>query len=78
MTDIVEMLRQTLVGEDTDEAMWARIARARREAANEIERLRAALMRVLQYENKCDQTGAPCREPARCSCYLESETWFHD
>jgi hypothetical protein len=43
----------------------------------EIERLRAGLMRVLQYENKCDQTGKPC-DVARgcpCACSLEAETW---
>ena len=37
--DIVERLRETLTGEDTDEAMWQRIVRERREAADEIVRL---------------------------------------
>jgi hypothetical protein len=45
MTDIVERLRQTLVGEDTDEAMWRRIASERREAAATIEALRVKLHR---------------------------------
>ncbi len=41
----------------------------------EIDRLRAGLLRVMQYENKCDQTGQPCRSPDRCACSLEAETW---
>ena len=45
------------------------------DAADEIERLRAGLLRVMQYENKCDQTGQPCRSPDRCACSLEAETW---
>jgi hypothetical protein len=35
----------------------------------------AGLLRVLQHENKCDQTGQPCRSSARCACSLEAETW---
>ena len=45
MTDIVMRLRETLVGEDTDEAMWRRIASERREAADTIEALRVKLHR---------------------------------
>ena len=45
MTDIVERLRETLVGEDTDEEMWRRIARERAEAAETIEALRVKLHR---------------------------------
>jgi hypothetical protein len=45
MIDIVKRLRETLVGEDTDEAMWRRIARERREAADTIEALRVKLHR---------------------------------
>jgi hypothetical protein len=45
MTDIVKRLRETLVGEDTDEDMWRRIARERREAADTIEALRVKLHR---------------------------------
>jgi hypothetical protein len=41
----------------------------------EATRLRAGLMRVIQYEQKCDQTGQPCRSPDRCACSLEAETW---
>lgn len=48
-------------------------------AADEIERLRAGLMRVLQYENKCDETGRPCGDdPERCACRLEAYTWMED
>jgi hypothetical protein len=35
----------------------------------------AGLLRVLQYENKCDQTGKPCDALRRCACSLEAETW---
>jgi hypothetical protein len=45
MSDIVKRLRETLVGEDTDEDMWRRIARERREAADTIEALRVKLHR---------------------------------
>lgn len=38
--DIVDRLRETLTGEDTDEAMWRRIYAERREAAGAIEMLR--------------------------------------
>ena len=48
------------------------------EAADEIERLQAGLLRVMQYEQKCDQTGQPCRSPDRCACSLEAETWCED
>jgi hypothetical protein len=65
MTDIVERLRS---GEDGLEYA----------AANEIERLRAGLMRAMQYDNKCDQTGNACREPSKCGCYLEAEAWCDD
>jgi hypothetical protein len=41
----------------------------------ERDRLRAGLLRVMQYENKCDQTGQPCRSPDRCACSLEAEAW---
>ena len=44
-TDIVARLRETLTGEDTDEAMWKRIIRERREAADTIEALRIKLHR---------------------------------
>ena len=41
----------------------------------ERDRLRAGLLRVMQYENKCDQTGQPCRSPDRCACSLEAAAW---
>jgi len=44
-TDIVARLRETLTGEDTDEAMWRRIARERAEAADTIVALRVKLHR---------------------------------
>lgn len=44
-TDIVTRLRETLTGEDTDEAMWQRIVRERAEAADTIEALRVKLHR---------------------------------
>jgi chromosome segregation ATPase len=45
------------------------------ELGSEIVRLRAGLMRVLQYENKCDQTGQSCDGPRGCACSREAETW---
>lgn len=45
MSDIVERLRQTLTGEDTDEAMWKRITMERKEAAETILSLRIKLHR---------------------------------
>jgi hypothetical protein len=71
MTDIVERLRERWA--DTSEEAADEIERLRAER----DRLRAGLMRVLQYENKCDQTGKPC-DVARgcpCACSLEAETW---
>ncbi len=62
MTDIVERLRS---GEDGLEYA----------AADEIARLQAGLMKAMQYENKCDQTGKPCREPSKCGCHLEAGVW---
>jgi len=41
----------------------------------EIERLRASVMRYVQQSNACERTGVPCREPARCGCWLEAQTW---
>jgi hypothetical protein len=43
--DIVVRLRGTLTGEPTDEAMWQRIVRERREAADTIVALRTKLHR---------------------------------
>ncbi len=44
-TPIVTRLRETLTGEDTDEAMWRRIVRERQEAADAIVALRVKLHR---------------------------------
>ena len=63
MADIVERLRS---GEDGLEYA----------AAYEIERLREGLMKAMQYENKCDQTGKPCSDA--CGCRLEAEAWCDD
>lgn len=41
----------------------------------EATRLRAGLMRVIQYENGCDQTGRSCDASKECACSLEAETW---
>jgi hypothetical protein len=73
MTDIVERLRTegALAGHYDTPAI-------QRQAADEIERLQAGLLRVMQYEQKCDQTGQPCRSPDRCACSLEAETWCED
>jgi hypothetical protein len=72
MTDIVERLRLLQSG-----AAWycEETSATLEDAADEIERLRAGLLRVMQYENKCDQTGQPCRSPDRCACSLEAEAW---
>ena len=45
-------------------------------AADEIERLQAGLMKAMQYENECDQTGKPCGDA--CVCRLEAEAWCND
>jgi len=74
MTDIVERLRSPEVFLSTS-GMFSPVAH---EAADEIEWLRAGLMRFAQYENECDQTGKPCREPSRCGCYLEGKGWCND
>lgn len=41
----------------------------------EATRLRAGLMRVIQYENGCDQTGRSCDASKKCGCSLEADTW---
>lgn len=48
------------------------------EAADEITRLRSGLMKSVQYDNKCDQTGRSCREDGPCGCQKEAETWLED
>lgn len=42
------------------------------DAADEIERLRAAWLRVIQAENTCGVTGRPC-DARRCGCAAEQE-----
>ncbi len=44
-------------------------------ALAERDRLQAGLMRVIQYENGCDQTGRSCDASKKCGCSLEAETW---
>lgn len=52
---------------------------AERDAARaELEALRAALMRCVQYENDCGQTGRSCRETVPCACQREAEAWRHE
>jgi len=41
----------------------------------ERDRLQAGLLRVMQYEQKCDQTGQSCDGPRGCACSREAETW---
>jgi hypothetical protein len=48
------------------------------EVQAERDRLRAGLFRVLQYENKCDQTGQPCDASMRCCCSLEADSWCEE
>ena len=49
--------------------------RRRIQAEAERDRLQAGLLRVLQYEKKCDQTGKACDAWRGCACSLEAETW---
>lgn len=48
------------------------------EAQREAAWWKTGLMRSVQYDNKCDQTGSPCKELSMCACYLEAEAWCHD
>ena len=75
MTDIVERLRAVDHMSVEDCFLQSSLFAT---AADKIERLQAGLMRAMQYENKCDQTGKPCREPSKCGCYLEAESWCED
>ena len=75
MTDIVERLRAVDHMSVEDCFLQSSLFAT---AADKIERLQAGLMRAMQYENKCDQTGKPCREPSKCGCYLEAEAWCDD
>ena len=74
MTDIVERLRSP----EVFLSVGGMVSPVAHEAAAEIERLRAGLMKAMQYENKCDETGKPCRKASQCGCYLEAETWCED
>lgn len=72
MVDMTDTVARLLDAEaDVD---WLLVERDR--LIGENEQLRAGLLRCVQYDNKCDQTGVPCREPGRCSCYLEAGTWL--
>ena len=39
------------------------------------DRLVRGFLRCLQFENRCDLTGEPCREVERCGCCLELKGW---
>ena len=56
------------------EALASQVARLV-SAEAEVHRLRAGLLMAMQYENKCDQTGQPCGETERCSCFLQANVW---
>lgn len=45
-------------------------------SVGETQRLRSGLMKSVQYDNKCDQTGRSCREDEPCACQKEAETWL--
>lgn len=45
------------------------------EAAREAAKWRAALMRCVQYDNRCDQTTRSCRDNEPCACEREAESW---
>jgi hypothetical protein len=64
------------IPQDEIEAIAEQFFRSPTNMAKEIARLRAGLMRVLQYDNKCDDTGRACCAPERCSCHLEANTWL--
>lgn len=72
--DIVQRLRETLTGEDTDEAMWKRIVSERQEAADTIHSLRVKLHRerskrghaIAQRQNERDPQHDRCPDP-RCA-----------
>ena len=65
----VEAERDEAIERGNDWCDQAKKARAERD------RLRAGLLRMLQYENKCDQTGRSCDASNGCACSLEAETW---
>jgi len=46
-----------------------------RGARAEIERLRSRLLKFVQHDNNCAQTGKPCRAAPQCGCHLEAEAW---
>jgi hypothetical protein len=53
----------------------AEVAERVKDAEAEFDRLRSGLLMAMQYENKCDQTGQPCGETERCSCFLQANVW---
>ena len=71
MTDIMERLAMLAVFNPP-----SAISTAMEEAADEITRLRSGLMKSVQYDNKCDQTGRSCQEDGHCGCQKEAETWL--
>ena len=70
MTDIVEDLRLLQSG-----AQWAcgQTAATLEQAADEIEMLRRAFLREIQWDNSCVFNGERCH-PERCDCLAEMET----
>lgn len=76
MTDVLEKLRtaEAFIVQppppSTTVPRWP-IDHILREAADEIERLRSAYLAHIQMENACKRTGKPCREEAKCGCFLE-------
>ena len=73
-----ELLRDVRQLQEGHNAAWERysvLASERFSLRAERDRLQAGLLRALQYENKCDQTGKPCTASDRCACNLEAESW---
>lgn len=56
----------------------ARLVAAMEQMLAERDRFQAGLLRMLQYENKCDQTGKPCDASSGCACSLEAESWCNE
>ena len=75
MTDIVKRLRAVDHMSVEDCFLQSHLLA---QAADEITRLRSGLMKSVQYDNKCDQTGRSCREDGPCACQKEAETWLED
>jgi uncharacterized coiled-coil DUF342 family protein len=73
-----ELLRDARQLQEGHNAAWERYSALASELFSlraERDRLQAGLLRVLQYEKKCDQTGKACDAWRGCACSLEAETW---